>query len=131
MADSTSDHLKSTLWYTLGQYIDAYTLTANLNATPQFVAALTELVWTQIANTAKDLETFAKHAGRNVVNVDDVMLLARRNDELEAILRRKLDEIRAGEGRPAGAQAGPSGGTGKKRGRPVGSGKGKGKAKAT
>jgi hypothetical protein len=36
-----------------------------------------------IENTSRDLETFAKHAGRRVINTDDVMLLSRRNEGLE------------------------------------------------
>jgi hypothetical protein len=40
--------LKSALWYTIGQYIDDECLVSDLNATPQFIGALTELVYTQI-----------------------------------------------------------------------------------
>ena len=43
-----SQRLKSALWYALGNYVDEECLAQNLNATPQFIAALTELVWTQI-----------------------------------------------------------------------------------
>jgi centromere protein S len=53
------------------------------------------------------------------------MLLTRRNEALEDILRQELDRIKAAEGR-GDAQQNVT--TGKKRGRPVGSGKGKGKA---
>ena len=31
-----------------------------MNATPQFIGALTELVWTQIEGVAGDLESFAR-----------------------------------------------------------------------
>ena len=41
-------------------------------------------------NAAIDLESFAKHAGRSTIKTDDVMLLTRRNEGLESILR---DEI--------------------------------------
>jgi len=43
---------------------------------------------------ATDLESFAKHAGRNTIKTDDVLLLARRNEGLESILKQKVDEIR-------------------------------------
>lgn len=40
--------LKSALWYAVGQIVDEELLKRNRNATPQFIGALTELVWTQI-----------------------------------------------------------------------------------
>ena len=45
-------------------------------------------------NIATDLESFAKHAGRTTIKTDDVMLLARRNEGLESILKQKLLDIR-------------------------------------
>jgi centromere protein S len=112
--------LKSALWYTVGQYIDEECLVTDLNATPQFIGALTELVYTQIANTARDLEVFSKHAGRKAINTEDVMLLTRRNDALETMLRGELEGMRQAEGR-----GGNDAVQGKKRGRPSGKGKGK------
>ena len=53
------------------------------------------------------------------------MLLTRRNEALEDILRQELDRMKAAEGR--GEQQQPAT-TAKKRGRPPGGGKGKGKA---
>lgn len=44
---------------------------------------------------AKDLESFAKHAGRSKIKTEDVLLLARRNDGLESILKQKIKEIKA------------------------------------
>ncbi|OAK98024.1 hypothetical protein IQ06DRAFT_295402 [Phaeosphaeriaceae sp. SRC1lsM3a] len=116
------ERLKSALWYSIGKYIDEECLTSDVNATPQFIGALTELVYTQIANTSRDLETFSAHAGRSVINTDDVMLLARRNDALEEMLRRELDAIKAGEGR---GEKETTKGQAKKRGRPAGKGKAK------
>lgn len=40
--------LKSALWYSIGQFVDDALLSDDLNATPQFIGALTELVYTQI-----------------------------------------------------------------------------------
>ncbi len=79
-------------------------------------------MYTQIANTARDLETFAAHGGRKAINTDDVMLLTRRNDALETMLKGELDRMKATEGR--GAATGGQ----KKRGRPSGGGKGKERA---
>lgn len=80
----------------------------------------------QIANSARDMELFARHAGRRAVQAEDVMLLGRRNVDVEELLRAEFERIKAEEGRSgAGAGAGA-----KKRGRPSGAGAGgKGKAK--
>ncbi|KAL5420733.1 hypothetical protein PMIN04_006224 [Paraphaeosphaeria minitans] len=125
-AADRKDRLQSALWYTIGQFVDNEGA-EDFNATPQFIGALTELVYTKIENSAKDLELFSKHAGRKVINADDVMLLTRRNEALEETLKRELDRMRAAEGRVEEQF--------KKRGRPSGAGaragaKGKGKAKA-
>ncbi|KAJ4342344.1 MHF histone-fold complex component [Ascochyta clinopodiicola] len=124
-AAEREERLKSALWYSIGQFVDDALLADDLNATPQFIGALTELVYTQIANTSRDLETFSRHAGRKAINTDDVMLLTRRNEALEDMLRQELDRLKAAEGRGEPQQNVT---TGKKRGRPVGGGKGKGKA---
>lgn len=59
-----------------------------------------------------------------MVNTDDVMLLTRRNDALETMLKGELDRLRAAEGRGADGRAKAVGAeTGKKRGRPKGAGK--------
>ena len=50
---------------------------------------------------AKDLESFAKHAGRSQITTDDVMLLARRNEGLEAVLRSYVEDLRQKSGAPA------------------------------
>ncbi|KAI9893369.1 MAG: hypothetical protein M1814_006665 [Vezdaea aestivalis] len=86
MDEETIDRLKSALWFSVGQIVDEQSLDLNVNATPQFIGALTEMVWAQIENVSKDLESFAKHAGRKTVTTDDVMLLARRNDGLADVL---------------------------------------------
>ncbi|MCJ1286400.1 hypothetical protein MMC26_005745 [Xylographa opegraphella] len=93
--DALQERLKAALWYSIGKIVDEETLKLGVNATPQFIGALTEMVWAQIGTPCpgQDLESFAKHAGRGVVGVDDVMLLARRNDGLEAVLRAFVDDL--------------------------------------
>ncbi|KAH9865297.1 hypothetical protein IAQ61_009244 [Plenodomus lingam] len=98
-AAEREERLKSALWYSIGQFVDEECLTCDLNATPQFIGALTELVYTQIANTSHDLELFSAHAGRSVITPADVMLLARRNEKLEEYMQMELSAIRAAEGR--------------------------------
>ena len=77
------------------------------------------------ANTARDLEVFSKHGGRKVINTDDVMLLTRRNDALETMLKKELDGMKVAEGRGDGRAVAGTQAQGKKRGRPAGKGKAK------
>lgn len=45
-------------------------------------------------SVATDLEAFARHAGRNTIKTDDVLLLTRRNEGLETIMKNKLEDIK-------------------------------------
>ncbi|KAI5461161.1 kinetochore component CENP-S-domain-containing protein [Mariannaea sp. PMI_226] len=102
MADNSSEEdrerLKSALWYAIGQIVDEESLNRNRNATPQFIGALTELVWTQMENVATDLESFCNHAGRSTVTTDDVLLLARKNPDLHQIMKQFIDQTKAEKG---------------------------------
>ncbi|MCJ1404662.1 hypothetical protein MMC11_007888 [Xylographa trunciseda] len=93
--EALQERLKSALWYSVGKIVDEETLKLGVNATPQFIGALTEMVWAQIESVSQDLESFTKHAGRKTVTVDDVMLLSRRNEGLETVLKTFLDEYLA------------------------------------
>ncbi|KJK92524.1 hypothetical protein H633G_03566 [Metarhizium anisopliae BRIP 53284] len=108
------ERLKSALWFAVGQIVDEECLRRNRNATPQFIGALTEMVWTQIGkknnplastltssekhltrraeNVAIDLESFANHASRPNVTTEDVLLLARKNPDLQQIMGEFVDE---------------------------------------
>ncbi|OJD27968.1 hypothetical protein ACJ73_00624 [Blastomyces percursus] len=134
MAEQESDsvaleeRLKSALWLAIGRIVDDETIKLGVDATPQFIGALTEMVWAQIGKiplafpsspchdherrfqesvisllisssetVGQDLEAFAKHAGRSTINLSDVMLLARRNEGLESILRAFVEQEQAKE----------------------------------
>jgi hypothetical protein len=47
----TEQKLKASLWFSIGKIVDEETLRLNTNATPQFIGALTEMVWSQIGIT--------------------------------------------------------------------------------
>ena len=40
--------MKSALWLSIGKIVDEETIKLGINATPQFIGALTEMVWAQI-----------------------------------------------------------------------------------
>ncbi|KAI0119909.1 kinetochore component CENP-S-domain-containing protein [Nemania sp. FL0031] len=89
--EDVRERLKAALWFAVGKMVDEETLRRNRNVTPQFIGALTELAWTQIENVALDLESFSRHAGRSTVTTDDVLLLARRNNDLHGIIKDFVD----------------------------------------
>ncbi|KAG7128928.1 Centromere protein S like [Verticillium longisporum] len=93
--DDTRERLKAALWFAVGQMVDEESMKKNRNATPQFIGALTEMVWEQIEATATDLEGFSRHAGRTTVTADDVVLLARKNPDLHELIRDYVDELKA------------------------------------
>lgn len=45
-------------------------------------------------NAATDLESFANHAGRSSINTDDVLLLTRRNEGLESIIKAEVEKLK-------------------------------------
>ena len=49
----------------------------------------------QTENVAKDLETFSRHAGRSTITTDDVLLLSRRNEDLQDIMQTFIDGKKA------------------------------------
>lgn len=88
VANATDEEkLKAALWYSIGQTVDALSMNQSINGSPKFIAGLSELVYDRINAVAVDLEAFAKHADRTVVNTKDVVLLGRHNDVLKSILQ--------------------------------------------
>ena len=109
------ERLKAALWYSVGQTIDSVSLAKDINATPHYIGALSEMLWGQIGtnnmlacrksldadlsrlteNVSHDLEAFAKHAGRSTINTSDVLLLARKNEGLQDVLKQQAKEVKA------------------------------------
>ena len=58
-----------------------------MEVSSRVMSALTDLTFKSAERLAIDAELFAQHAGRIKVVVDDVLLVARRNDDLLASLR--------------------------------------------
>ena len=80
--DIESSRLKTVLHYAVGKMCEMKSEEHNVTFSKAFVACLAETVSTQIEFFATDLEVFAKHAKRTVINIDDVKLLVRRNPGL-------------------------------------------------
>ncbi|KAL8980066.1 MAG: hypothetical protein Q9205_004750 [Flavoplaca limonia] len=57
---AVEERLKAALWFSIGKIVDEEALKLGVNASPQFIGALTELLWTQIANVSEDLRAFAR-----------------------------------------------------------------------
>ncbi|SPQ21825.1 5717c0a8-2e49-4c3b-b204-a7eaf5d7462e [Thermothielavioides terrestris] len=107
MAEAQDDErLKAALWYAVGKIVDEESLARNRNATPQFIGALTDMVWHQIETVATDLESFSRHAGRTTITTDDVLLLARRNQDLYSVIKDTVDREKAAKAK--GKRAGRS-----------------------
>lgn len=53
--------LKATLWSKIGPIVDRETASklTDVNTSPQFIGALTEMVWNQLESASRDLESFA------------------------------------------------------------------------
>ncbi len=47
-----------------------------------------------IGTAATDVESFAKHGGRTTIRTEDVMLLTRRNEGLEQILKDAVERLK-------------------------------------
>lgn len=47
-----------------------------------------------LGNAAIDIESFAKHAGRSTIKTDDILLLTRRNEGLEQILKDAVEQLK-------------------------------------
>ncbi|KAH7032941.1 kinetochore component CENP-S-domain-containing protein [Microdochium trichocladiopsis] len=93
--EDVRERLKAALWFAVGKMVDEEMLKRNRNVTPQFIGALTEMVWAQIENVAIDLESFSRHAGRSTITTDDVLLLTRRNQDLHDIVKDFVNERKA------------------------------------
>ncbi|POY71402.1 hypothetical protein BMF94_5714 [Rhodotorula taiwanensis] len=74
--------LKAAIWYTVTKIAQEEELSLPFAASEHFVAALAEVVFQQALTLGKDLESFAKHAGRLTINAEDVKLASRRNEPM-------------------------------------------------
>jgi hypothetical protein len=50
--EALRDRLKASLWFSIGKIVDEETARLNTTATPQFIGAMTEMVWAQIGESS-------------------------------------------------------------------------------
>nr|KMM66535.1 hypothetical protein CPAG_02873 [Coccidioides posadasii RMSCC 3488] len=86
--------LKAELWKALRRMVRDQVDEEDVDITPSFLIAMTEMVWDRIADTTDDLIMFAKHGRHAQIQPSDVLLLGRRNAGLESVLTLYMDNDR-------------------------------------
>ncbi|XP_071789667.1 centromere protein S-like [Asterias amurensis] len=79
--------LKAAVHYSVGRVCEELSQELDVTFSRQFIAVLSEATFKQSAIFATDLEQFAQHGKRSVINTDDVKLLARRSAPLAKHIR--------------------------------------------
>jgi len=77
------ERLKTSLHYTVGELSKERGKELQVEFDKQLVAAVSSITHQYLDTCASDLQAFAKHAKRTVVQPEDVVLLTRRNPDLE------------------------------------------------
>lgn len=86
--------LKGAVWHTVCEILNDEASSLGIDQiSPEFTAALTELVVQQLAMVGSDLETFARDMRKKkTITMDDIVLLTRRNKDLQkALCEAELD----------------------------------------
>ncbi|GAV47246.1 hypothetical protein ZYGR_0H00870 [Zygosaccharomyces rouxii] len=77
--------LKGKLWYCIEKQVSEET-SFDTSYTPHYTNALVEMCYMQLVEMGKDLEAFARHAGRETISRDDMALLLRKTPQLEDLI---------------------------------------------
>lgn len=85
--EDIATRLKASIYLNVAKMVEEYTQELGTTASPSFVASLVELVYNQLQTLGEDLELFADHAGRTIINDSDVYMVTRKNDVLTKALR--------------------------------------------
>jgi len=78
--------LKEAFHYTVGKMCEEQEMNTEVKFGKRIVSTINEIAWRQLKSISKDVEAFSKHGKRSTVNLEDVKLLVRRNEELKAKL---------------------------------------------
>ncbi|CAH1239815.1 CENPS [Branchiostoma lanceolatum] len=88
-----TQRLKAAVHHTVGQMCDDHGEESGVTFSRQVIAAMSEATMKKCGEFAVDLELFARHGKRTVVNADDVKLVARRNRLLERHISQMADSL--------------------------------------
>ncbi|KAI8850975.1 kinetochore component CENP-S-domain-containing protein [Chytridium lagenaria] len=92
--DEREKEAQAAIHYYAGKLSESMAAEKGMEVTPQFIHGLASVIYKQIQVMGNDATLFAKHAKRQQVNADDVLLLARRNGELQERLKECLADGR-------------------------------------
>lgn len=87
MSETDVTRLKASIYLSVAKMVEEYSQELGTTASPSFVASLVELVYNQLQNLGEDLELFADHAGRAVINDSDMYMVTRKNEILTNALK--------------------------------------------
>ncbi|XP_041945515.1 centromere protein S [Alosa pseudoharengus] len=88
-----NQRLKAAIHFTTGQICQTIAADCGSEFSRQTIAAIAETTYRQCDIFAKDLESFARHAKRSTINVDDVKLVSRRSTALSTYIQQKSEEL--------------------------------------
>lgn len=88
MEESERQSLFASVHYNVGRITQEVELDSNtsVRCTRQFIFCLSDFVYKIMERLGSDVESFAKHAKRSTVQIEDVLLCARRNESFVFIL---------------------------------------------
>ncbi|BFZ58991.1 MHF histone-fold complex component [Savitreella phatthalungensis] len=79
-ADDRAGRLQAALWLAVGRIVDdVLGNSSGVNASTDFIAALTTAAWRYAETISVDSQLFARHRSSNTLETKDVLLVARRN----------------------------------------------------
>ncbi|QHS76039.1 Mhf1p SPAR_O00670 [Saccharomyces paradoxus] len=81
--DGDRPQLKARLWVHVEERLQQVLSSEDVKYTPKFINSLLELAYLQLGEMGSDLQAFAEHAGRDVVNDSDLMLYLRKQPDLQ------------------------------------------------
>ncbi|KNC77206.1 hypothetical protein SARC_10325 [Sphaeroforma arctica JP610] len=88
-----ANRLKAAVLWTVGNICDEEANERSVTFSREFVAVLALLTFEHAETIAGDLEAFSRHAKRNTVNGDDVLLQMRNSPEIKQHLSAMLETI--------------------------------------
>ncbi|XP_045596493.1 centromere protein S isoform X2 [Procambarus clarkii] len=91
--------LKAAIHFTVGRTCEEIGVELGLSFSKHVIATLSEITCKQLETYSADLEAFANHARRAVINTDDVKLLVRRNPDLTKHIKEMADSMEQASGK--------------------------------